>query len=156
MALTEKISADISKALKAGERVRLETLRTVLAALKEKIVEKRPQGGISEEDELAVLMQAAKKRREAADIFAQQGRMDIASLEEEELRVIQEYLPRPMTVEELSAIVLRVISATGAGGPMDFGKVMPVVMKEVKGKIDGKLVQSTVKTLLEGPAHGAH
>lgn len=156
MPLSEKISTDISKALKAGEKVRLETLRTVLAALKEKIVERRPQGGISEEDELAVLMQAAKKRREAADIFAQQGRKELASLEEEELLVIQEYLPKQMTGEELRAIVVRVISDTGAAGSKDFGRVMPIVMKEVKGKIDGKLVQSTVKTLLEGPAHGAH
>jgi len=156
MSLSEKISTDISKALKAGEKVRLETLRTVLAALKEKIVERRPQSGISEEDELAVLMQAAKKRREAADIFAQQGRKDLASLEEEELLVIQEYLPKQMTGEELRSIVVRVISDTGAAGSKDFGRVMPLVMKEVKGKIDGKLVQSTVKTLLEGPAYGAH
>lgn len=156
MSLSDKISTEISKALKAGEKIRLETLRTVLAALKEKTVERRPQGPISEEDELGVLMQAAKKRREAADIFAQHGRKDLASLEEEELLIIQEYLPKPMAAEELQAIVVRVISAVGAAGPKDFGKVMPMVMKEVKGKIDGKLVQSTVKTLLERTEHGAH
>jgi uncharacterized protein YqeY len=154
MSLSDTISADISKAMKAGQKLRLETLRTILAALKEKTVEKRPQGGITGDDELAVLMQAAKKRREAADIFAQQGRKDIADLEEEELLVIQEYLPKPMTEEALRAIIGRVIASTGASGSKDFGKVMPVVMKEVKGKIDGKIVQSTVKTLLEGSPHG--
>lgn len=155
MPLSEKISADISKAMKAGEKLRLETLRTILAGLKEKVVEKRPQGGITDEDELAVLMQAAKKRREAADIFAQQGRRDLSTQEEEELRIIQEYLPRQMTAEELRVIVDRIVAASGAAGPKDFGKVMPLVMKEVKGKIDGKIVQSTVKTILEGPPHGA-
>ncbi|HLF13336.1 MAG TPA: GatB/YqeY domain-containing protein [Bacteroidota bacterium] len=156
MSLSEKISTDLSIAMKAGQKVRLETLRTVLAALKEKLVEKRPQGGMSEDDELTVLMQAAKKRREAADIFGQHGRKDLAALEEEELLVIQEYLPKQLTEDELGAIVRRAIASTGAAGPTDFGRVMPIVMKEVKGKIDGKLVQSTVKTLLEGPAHGAH
>ncbi len=155
MSLSEKVSADLPKAIKAGQKIRLETLRSVLAALKEKVVEKRPQGGISEEDELAVLMQAAKKRREAADIFGQHGRKDLAALEEEELLVIQEYLPKPLTEDELRAIVGRVIASAGAAGPKDFGKVMPMVMKEVKGKINGKLVHSTVKTLLEGPPHGA-
>ena len=154
MSLSETISADIGKSMKAGDKLRTETLRTVLAGLKEKLVEKRPQGGMSPEDELAVLMQAAKKRREAAEIFASNGRNDLATQEEAELRIIQEYLPKQMTKEELEAIVSRIVSAAGAAGPADFGKVMPLVMKEVKGKIDGKLVQTTVKSILEGPAHG--
>ncbi len=153
MSLSERISADITIAMKSRQQLRLETLRTILSALKEKIVEKRP-AEITGEDELAVLMQAAKKRREAADIYAQQGRADLASSEEAELVIIQEYLPRPLSEAELRVIVARVIASTGATRPEDFGRVMPLVMKEVKGKIDGKLVQSTVKLLLEGPAHG--
>src|SRR5512134_1853517 len=125
MSLSDTISADLTKAMKAGEKLRLETLRTILAALKEKIVEKRPQGGITEEDEISVLMQAAKKRREAADIFGQQGRSDLASQEEQELLIIREYLPAPMTADELRAIVVRIIADAGAAGPKDFGKVMP-------------------------------
>ncbi len=153
MPLSDRISADITKAMKARQQLRLETLRTILSALKEKIVERRP-AELTVEDELAVLMQAAKKRREAADIFAKQGRGDLSSSEEAELLIIQEYLPQPLSEAELRTIVARVIAATGAAGPNDFGRVMPLVMKEVKGKIDGKLVQSTVKLLLEGPAHG--
>ena len=155
MPLSDTISAHISKAMKAGEKLRLETLRTVLAALKEKLVEKRPLGGMTAEDELAVLMQAAKKRREAADIFARQGRPELAAQEEAELGIIQEYLPKQMSGEELRTIIERIAAEAGATGPKDFGRVMPLVMKEVRGKIDGKLVQSSVKTFLEGPPHGA-
>jgi uncharacterized protein YqeY len=154
MSLTETISADLTKSMKAGEKLKTETLRTILAGLKEKLVEKRPQGGMTQDDELAVLMQAAKKRREAADIFAREGRTDLSTQEEAELLIIQGYLPKQMTEDELRSIIAKVVSATGASGPGDFGKVMPLVMKEVKGKIDGKLVQSNVKSILEGPANG--
>jgi len=156
MGLMEKISADITAAMKGGDKRRLETLRTVLAALKEKTVEKRPKGGMTSDDEMAVLIQAAKKRREAADIYTTHGRTELASAEEEELLIIQEYLPKPFTQEELEAIVRRVAEATSATGPGDFGKVMPLVMKEARGKVDGKIVQSTVKKFLEGTADGAH
>jgi hypothetical protein len=156
MALIEKISADINAALKGGKKTRLETLRTVLAALKEKVVEKRPKGGMTGEDELAVLIQSAKKRREAADIYTTHGRMDLASAEEEELKIIQEYLPQPLTGDELEAMVRKIVAETASSGPGDFGKVMPLVMKEARGRIDGKTVQSTVKNILEGSADGAH
>jgi len=156
MGLMEKISADITTALKAGEKQRLETLRTLLAALKEMVVEKRPKGGMTAEDELSVLIQAAKKRREAADIYTTHGRTDLASAEEGELRIIQEYLPKPFSQAELETIVRRIVAETAASGPGDFGKVMPLVMKEARGKIDGKIVQSTVKKILEGPADGTH
>jgi uncharacterized protein YqeY len=156
MALIDKISADINAALKGGEKTRLETLRTVLAALKEKVVEKRPKGGMTDEDEMTVLIQAAKKRREAADIYTTHGRTELASAEEEELKIIQEYLPKPLSPEELDAIVRKIVMETGAAGAGDFGRVMPLVMKEAKGKIDGKTVQSTVKKILEESADGAH
>lgn len=154
MSLADRLSADITASLKGGRKLRLETLRTVLAALKEKMVEKRPAGGITPDDELAVLMQAAKKRREAADIFLEKGRKDLADAEEAELAVIREYLPAQMTPEELTAIVMKTIAAVGAAGPKDFGKVMPAVMREVKGRIDGKVVQTAVKSNLEELSHG--
>jgi len=156
MSLIENISADINASLKAGKKTRLETLRTVLAALKEKVVEKRPKGGMTEEDEMAVLIQAAKKRREAADIYTTHGRTELASAEEEELKIIQEYLPKPLTQDELESMVRNIVTETAASGPGDFRKVMPLVMKEAKGKIDGKTVQSTVKKILEGSTNGDH
>jgi uncharacterized protein YqeY len=156
MALIDTISAEITSALKKGDQFRLDTLRTILAALKEKVVEKRPLGGMTAEDEMAVLVQAAKKRREAADIFAANNRADLASAEERELKIIQEYLPKPLTQGELEEMVRKTVSETGAAGPGDFGKVMPLVMKAAKGRIDGKTVQSTVKKILEGSPDGAH
>jgi uncharacterized protein YqeY len=152
--LTERISADLTKSMKAGEKLKTETLRTILAGLKEKLVERRPAGGMTPDDELAVLMQAAKRRREAADIFAREGRTDLSTQEEAELLIIQAYLPKAMTEGELRTIIASIVAAAGAKGPGDFGKVMPLVMKEVKGKIDGKLVHSNVKSILEGSANG--
>ncbi|HLB00601.1 MAG TPA: GatB/YqeY domain-containing protein, partial [Bacteroidota bacterium] len=105
---------------------------------------------------MAVLIRAAKKRKEAADIYSANGRPELASAEERELEIIREYLPKPLSQDELEAMVRKVVSETGASAPGDFGKVMPLVMKEAKGRIDGKIVQSTVKKILEGPADGAH
>lgn len=156
MALIDKISADIKTALKNGEHKRLGTLRTVLAALKEKVVEKRPKGGMTEEDEMSVLVQAAKKRREAADIYRTHGRTELASAEEEELGIIQEYLPKQLGQGELEEMVRKIVTETGASTSADFGKVMPLVMKQARGRIDGKTVQSTVKKILEGSTDGAH
>ena len=150
MSLIDTIAADIQKAMKSRQTLRLETLRMVRAALQEKVVERRPQGGLRDEDELTVLLQAAKKRKEAIDIYREKGRPDLAVQEEEELGIIQEYLPRQLTAEELRSIVQKIISTTGATSAADFGKVMPAVMKEVKGKADGKLVQDTVRKLLAG------
>jgi uncharacterized protein YqeY len=149
MKLIDRISEDIKAAMKGGAKVRLETLRSIRAALQEKVVERRPSGKeIGEEDELAVLNQASKKRKEAIEIYRTQKREDLAQTEEEELRVIQEYLPKQMSPAELDEVVRRAIASTGASTAKDFGKVMPLVMKEVKGKIDGRLAQETVKRML--------
>ena len=150
MALLDKIGEDLKSAMKAGAKLRLETLRTVRAGLLEKQVEKRPSGGMTAEDEITVLLAAAKKRKEAIEIYRQNGRNDLADTEQKELEIIQEYLPKQMTAEEIESVVKRIISETGASAPTDFGKVMPLAMKELKGKCDGKMVQETVKRLLGG------
>ena len=134
--------------MKAGDKLRLETLRTVRAGLLEKQVEKRPTGGMSGEDEMSVLMAASKKRKEAIGIYRQNNRNDLADQEEKELGIIQEYLPKQLSAEDVEAVVKRVISEAGATTSKDFGKVMPAAMRELKGKADGKLVQETVKRLL--------
>ena len=145
--MLEKIAEDMKTAMKAGEKLRLETLRTLRAGLLEKQVEKRPSGGMSADDEIAVLNSALKKRKEAMTIFRENGRMELAEQEEKEYEVIQGYLPKQLSLDEIEVIVKRAIQATG-GGAKNFGKVMPLVMKEVKGKADGKVVQETVKKLL--------
>jgi uncharacterized protein YqeY len=148
MALLEKISDDMKSAMKSGKKLRLETLRMIRAGLLEKQVEKRPSGGMTGEDEVAVLIAAAKKRKEAVSIYREKGREDLARTEEEELGIIQEYLPRQLTAAEIEELVKKAVNASGAATAKDFGKVMPIVMKELKGKADGKLVQEIVKRTL--------
>ena len=148
MALMEKIASDMKDAMKGGHKLRLETLRTLRAGLLEKQVEKRPSGGMTPEDEIAVLNSALKKRKEASTIYRQNARIDLAEQEEQELAIIQEYLQKQLSQSEIEQLIQQMISTVGARGAKDFGKVMPLVMKELKGKADGKIVQETVKKLL--------
>jgi uncharacterized protein YqeY len=144
----EKIAEDMKVAMKSRQQLRLETLRTLRAVLLEKQVEKRPSGGMTPEDEVAVMISAAKKRKESITIFRDNGRDDLADQETKELEIIQEYLPKQLSEEEISDFVKKIIADVGAASAKDFGKVMPVVMKELKGKADGKIIQDTVKKLL--------
>ena len=149
MGLNDKISEDLKGAMKSGDRIRLETLRTLRAALMEKEIERR--GGkqeMSPEDEIGVLMSAAKKRRESIELFEKGGRSDLAEQETKELAIIQEYLPKQMSPEEVQGVIDGIIGETGASGAGDFGKVMSLAMKQLRGKADGKLVQELVKKRL--------
>lgn len=144
----ERIAEDMKAAMKSGEKLRLETLRTLRAGLLEKQVEKRPFGGMTPEDEIAVFISQSKKRKEAIEVYRQNGRNDLADQEEQELGIIQAYLPKQLSSAEIEDVVKKIIADTGASTAKDFGKVMPVVMKELKGKADGKIIQETVKKLL--------
>lgn len=148
MTLIDKISEDLKAAMKSGDVLRRETLRTLRAAFLEKQVERRPSGGISGEDELAVLISASKKRKESIEIFRQGGRNDLADQEASELAIIQEYLPKQLSSKEIEEVVRQVIGSTGALSAKDFGRVMSATMKELKGKADGNLIKDVVKTLL--------
>lgn len=151
MALQEKIAEDLKTAMKAGDKLRLETLRTLLAALKEKEIELRGMGKImTPDDEAATLASAAKRRRESIEQFAAGGRHDLVQQETAELAIIQEYMPKQLTEEELRRIIDEIVVSTGASSAKDFGKVMPQVMKQVKGRADGKVVQELVKQRLGG------
>ena len=148
MNLRERISEDLKSAMKSGDRIRLETLRTLRAVLLEKEIEKRGGPAMTAEDEVATLNSAAKKRRESIDLFTKGGRPELAHQEELELAIIQEYLPRQLTAEEVAGFVREAVVQTGASGPADFARVMPLVMKQVRGKADGKVVQDLVKKAL--------
>jgi len=150
MNLLDKISNDLKAAMKSRDTLRLETLRTVRAALLEKQVEKRPQGGMTPEDEIGVLISSSKKRKESITIFRENKREDLATQEEKELAIIEEYLPKQLSPAEIEEVVKRVVLSLGVATSKDFGKVMPLVMKELRGKADGKLIQETVKQVL-GP-----
>jgi len=148
MNLRERISEDLKSAMKSGDRIRLETLRTMRAVLLEKEIEKRGGPAMTAEDEVATLTSAAKKRKESIDLFTNGGRPELAHQEELELAIIQEYLPRQLTAEEVAGFIREAVVQTGASGPADFARVMPLVMKQVRGKADGKVVQDLVKKAL--------
>ncbi len=143
MTLTERINDDLKAAMKAGDPVRLNTVRSIRALLIE--FSKRGSGSVTPDDEVQALIAAGKKRKEAIEMYEKAGRKDLADTERQELSVIQEYLPKPLTREEAGVVVARIITETGASGPKDMGKVMGPVMKELKGKIDGSIIQELVK-----------
>jgi uncharacterized protein YqeY len=149
MTLTDKITTDLKEAMKSGDKLRLETLRTIRA----QIIDMSKRGTdkpITPEDELSVLMTAVKKRKEAIEQYEKAGRVDLVRQEQQELEIITTYLPQQMSREEASEVIGRIVTEVGATGSKDFGKVMPRVMKELKGKIDGKIVQELVKARLGG------
>ena len=147
MSLNDQINNDLKAAMKSGDKVRLDTIRLLRAALIE-LAKRGGGGGITPEDELAVLMAATKKRKEAIEVYEKAGRPELAQVERAELEIISFYLPKQLTVEEAAAIVQRIITETGATSAKDFGKVMPLAMKELKGKFDGKVVQEMLKAKL--------
>jgi len=149
MSLKEKIADDLKTAMKSGDRIRLETLRTLRAALMEREIEKRGTGKeVSPDDEVAVLLSAAKKRKESMEQFEKGGRPELVEQEGKELAIIQEYLPKQLSEGEIVQTIEGIVSQTGALGPADFGKVMPLVMKQLKGKADGRTIQELVKKRL--------
>lgn len=149
MTLSEQINSDLKAAMKSGDRTRLDTLRLLRAHFIE--LSKRGEGQtITPEEELSVLMAAIKKRKEAIEIYEKGGRLELVQQERAELEVISSYLPKQLSSEEAAEIISRIIRETGASTPKDFGKVMPLAMKELKGKFEGKLVQEMVKSKLGG------
>jgi uncharacterized protein YqeY len=147
MTLTEQINEDLKTAMKAGEKLKTETLRSLRAGVIE--FEKSGTGKtMGPDDEMKLLMTAAKKRREAIEMYDTNNRPELAEKERAELEVINAYLPKQMSREEVEVRVKAVIAEVGAAGPQDTNKVIPVLMKELKGKADGKLVQELVKANL--------
>ena len=147
MALTEKINSDLKAAMKSGDNIKLNTIRSI----RSKIIELSKRGtgsSITPEDELSILLSEAKKRKEAIEMYQKAGRTDLSDQEQRELEIINEYLPQQMSREEAGDIVKRIVNEVGAISAKDFGKVMPAAMKELKGKIDGKIVQEIVKQQL--------
>ena len=147
MTLNEQITNDLKAAMKAGDKARLDTLRLLRAHMIE--LSKRGEGKeITPEEELSVLTTALKKRKEAIEVYEKAGRSELAQQERAELEIISSYLPKQLSSEEAGKIIQRIVSETGASSAKDFGKVMPLAMKELKGKIDGKVVQEIVKAQL--------
>jgi hypothetical protein len=154
MTIKQRILDDMKAAMKEGKKERLEVLRMVKARMMEAEVGLRAGKGrdyeLSDPEVLQVLSSYAKQRRDSIDSFRQAGREDLAAREEAELAVIQEYLPRQLSTEEITRIVREAIATSGATSPKDMGAVMKLVMPQVKGAADGKVVNQIVTDLLKG------
>ena len=150
MGLKETISQDIKTAMKAKDKIRLETVRSIKKAILEKEVSIRPSGRelLTEEEELALLSQLAKQRRDSISQYQSAGRMDLAEKETQELDIIATYLPAALSAEELDAEIDNILSELYATSPKDRGKVMQAAMKKFKGRVDGSAVQQLVKDKL--------
>ena len=142
MELFEQISNDIKDAMKARDKVRLETLRNI----KKVFLEAKDQ--LSDADALKILQKLAKQGKESAATFTQSGREDLAAHEIEQVKVIEAYLPKPLSNEEIEKIVANIISETGAQGMKDMGKVMGQASKQMAGKAEGGTISTIVKKLL--------
>lgn len=149
MALTEKINEDLKIAMKSGDSIKLNTIRSIRALLID--YTKRGTGNtITKDEEISILLGDAKKRKEAFEIYEKAGRKDLAEQEQRELDIINSYLPKQIGREEVESSITQMIKQIGAISMKDLGKIMPLAMKEFKGKIDGKIIQEIVKQQLGG------
>ena len=149
MDLFDRISEDIKKAMLAKDRVRLEALRGIKKEFLEAKTAKGGDGTLSDEAATKVLVKMAKQRRESAAIYKEQNRQDLADGELAEVAVIEEYLPKQLTEEELTAELKKIIAEVGATDAKMMGKVMGVASKALAGRADGRAISAKVKELLE-------
>ncbi|MDE6007165.1 MAG: GatB/YqeY domain-containing protein [Muribaculaceae bacterium] len=148
MNLFDKISDDIKKAMLAREKVRLEALRGAKKEFLEAKTAKGANGELSDETATKILVKMVKQRKESARIYEDNNRPELAENELAEAAVLEEYLPKQLSPEELEAELKAIIAETGASGPREMGKVMGVASKRLAGRAEGKAISDTVKKLL--------
>jgi len=148
MSLKTEIEAQIKQAMLNKEKTRLTALRAIKSLILLAETEKGAKEEITEEAELKLLTKAAKQRKDSLEIYKEQGREDLAEVEQSELQVIEEFLPQQLTEEEVRHEVQKVIEETGASGPQDMGKVMGMATKKLAGTADGKIISQMARQLL--------
>ncbi len=151
MPINQKLSEDLKEAMKAGKEFETGVLRMLLSSLHNKEIEKKGKGGepeLSDEEIIEVLSKEAKKRKEAAEMFNNAGRAELAEKELKELELIKKYLPEQVSLEEIEKIVKAAVEKTGAKTVKEFGKVMAEAMKDLKGKADASSVSEAAKKFL--------
>ena len=146
MSLKNQVTEDMKSAMKAGDKDRLKVVRLVLAAIKQVEVDKRVE--LDDAAVLAVITRMVKQRRDSVEQFEKGGREDLASIERDEIAVLEDYLPEQLSADELAAMVDAVIQATGAQGIRDMGKVMGQIKAKAAGRADMGAVSATVKDRL--------
>jgi len=148
MSLEQKIMTDLKVAMLAKDEASLRSLRAIKAAI---LLAKTAEGGsgdLKEEDEIKLLQKLVKQRKDSLEIYRQQSRADLAQKEEEEINVIEKFLPKQLSSQELKDLVTKIIAETGATTAADMGKVMGVATKQLAGKADGKTISTMVKEIL--------
>ena len=152
MSLKDRIGEDIKTAMKAKDKIRLETVRSIKKSILEKESSVRPSGqeALTEAQEIELLVQLAKQRRDSIAQYQQANRADLADQEAQELVILEEYLPQQLSDEAVAAAIDQIIAQVGASSAKDMGKVMAPAMQQLKGKADGKKVQDLVKAKLGG------
>ena len=148
MDLFEQVSEDIKNAMKAKDKVALETLRNVKKFFLEAKTAPGANDTLTDADALKIMQKLVKQGKDSAPIYVQQGRQDLADVELEQVKVIEKYLPQQMSAEELEKELKAIIAQVGAAGPKDMGKVMGVASKALAGRAEGRMISETVKRLL--------
>ena len=148
MNLEQKIMADLKAAMLAKDEAALRSLRAIKAAILLAKTAEGAGGELKEEEETKLLQKMVKQRKDSLEIFQQQNRPELARKEEEEIAVIEKFLPKQLSAEEIKAALTKIIAETGASSPADMGKVMGVATKQLAGKADGKTISALVKELL--------
>jgi uncharacterized protein YqeY len=146
--LLDRIQDDLKRSLKAKDGSRVSVLRFLLAAVKNREIEKKES--LSDDEILAEIASSAKRRRESIEAFKNGDRQDLVDKEEAELAILAEYLPAQMSAEEVRLIAEEIIGAVNARSPADIGAVMKEIMPRVRGKADGKVVNQIVREILGG------
>ena len=149
MSIVEKINSDLKEAMKAGDQIRLLTIRSLRALILE--FEKSGSGKeLNDEEAVKLFTSAAKKRKESIEQFRNASRNDLAEKEETELKIIEQYLPKQLSLEEITEEVKKIAIEVGAKSKEDFPKLMPVAAKTLKGRADGKIIKEVVEKYLSG------
>ena len=148
MPTLEQFSKELLVAMKSKDPVRVSTLRMLVSAIRYKEVEKKKT--LAEGDVLEVIQSEAKRRKESIEEYTKANRADLASKEEAEFNVLKAYLPQPLSEAELKTLVQSAVASTGAKAPQDMGRVMSVIMPQIKGRADGKVAQALVQQALAG------
>ncbi len=148
MSLEQKIMGELKTAMLAKDEKGLRSLRAIKAAILLAKTAEGAGGELKEEDEIKLLQKLVKQRKDSLEIYQQQNRSDLAQKEQEEIEVIEKFLPKQLSTDELRSAIATVISEVGASSPADMGKVMGVATKKLAGKADGKTISALVKELL--------
>jgi uncharacterized protein len=148
MGLEQKIMAELKTAMLAKDEAGLRSLRAIKAAILLVKTAEGSGGELKEEDEIKLLQKLVKQRKDSLEIFQQQNRTDLAKKEEEEIAVIEKFLPKQLSAEDLKDALTKIIAEAGASSPADLGKVMGIASKQFAGKADGKTISALVKELL--------